>query len=631
MGTILDRLRSNPLRTRDDARQLLLDLNAPLRAGFSPGRAQVRLGLDSAHFDRKAEWFEGFARPLWGLAPLVAGGGHFEGWEDFREGFRNGTDPKHAEYWEEPGDHDQRSVEMAAAGFALALTPEELWTPLSPEARGNVARWLGSIQRVAMADNNWHFFPVMAGLGLQRVGEPIDEASRDRHLARLDEFYLRDGWYGDGIDGYIDHYNGFAIQFYGLIYAALAGDRDPERAARYRDRAAQFAQGFQHWFGADGATLAMGRSLTYRFATAAFWGALAYANVEALPWGVIRGLWARQIRWWMEQPITDEAGRLRIGYRWPNILMSENYNSQGSPYWAFKAFLPLALPEDHPFWQAEEAPHPVADGVTTIPGASLVVQRQGGDVFALPGGPTRTHMRGAVDKYAKFSYSTHLGPTVEAERWIEYGCCGDNILAVSPDGQDWHMRRAILGRRVGEDWIEASWRPLPEVSVETLQFFEGGWEIRLHALDTPVALQAVESGHAVPCRVGARGRLAALFAQEGGSGGTLLRAGEAYGSAILDPSGKRVSGVLDVMPNTSLMFPQAAVPVLGARLGPGTHLLASAVWAGRAEAPGEAPSGAAVLERACRCGGWAARLKGMVWSLDTVALREDRRALDPAF
>lgn len=77
-------IRGNPLGTRADAARLLLDLNAPLRPCFSPGRAQVRLGLDSAHFDRKAEWFEGYARPLWGLAPFAAGGGDFDGWSLFR-------------------------------------------------------------------------------------------------------------------------------------------------------------------------------------------------------------------------------------------------------------------------------------------------------------------------------------------------------------------------------------------------------------------------------------------------------------------------------------------------------------------------------------------------------------------
>ncbi|WP_145144992.1 DUF2264 domain-containing protein [Roseomonas gilardii] len=574
-------IRGNPLASRADAARLLLDLNAPLRPCFSPGRAQVRLGLDSAHFDRKAEWFEGYARPLWGLAPLAAGGGDFDGWSLFREGLASGGDPTHPEYWEAVTDHDQRSVEMAALGFALALVPEHLWDPLPEPAKRNLATWLGGVQRVVMADNNWHFFPVMAGLGLQRVGLPIDEASRDRHLVRIEEFYLRDGWYGDGAGGHIDHYNGFALQFYGLAYAALAGGRDPERAARYRDRAAAFARGFRHWFGDDGATLAIGRSLTYRFATAAFWGALAYAGVEALPWGVIRGLWARQIRWWLQQPMLDEAGRMRVGYRWPNLLMSENYNSQGSPYWAFKAFLPLALPETHPFWQAEEAPHPDADGVTLIPGASMLVQRQGGDVTALPAGPSHDNMRGGTEKYAKFAYSTHLGPCMEAARWIHNGACGDNILAVSTDERDWHIRRDIPARRLGPDWIETGWSPLAGVEVTTLQFFSEGWEIRLHDVRSDHPVATLESGHAVPCRVRSRKRPGGSVLDLLSEGGLLLRAGDAAGSAILDPLGRRRSGAMDVMANTSLMFPQAAVPVLGGRLPPGRHLLATAVRAER--------------------------------------------------
>ena len=91
----------------------------------------------------------------------------------------SGSDPAHPEHWEAVTDHDQRSVEMAALGFALALVPEHLWEPLPETAKRNLATWLGGVQRVAMADNNWHFFPVMAGLGLQRVGLPIEALSKD--------------------------------------------------------------------------------------------------------------------------------------------------------------------------------------------------------------------------------------------------------------------------------------------------------------------------------------------------------------------------------------------------------------------------------------------------------------------
>lgn len=72
----------------------------PLLPSFSEGKARVQLDASGFTHDRAASDLEGFARPLFGIAPLVAGGGSFEHWELFREGLKNGTDPSHREYWE---------------------------------------------------------------------------------------------------------------------------------------------------------------------------------------------------------------------------------------------------------------------------------------------------------------------------------------------------------------------------------------------------------------------------------------------------------------------------------------------------------------------------------------------------
>ena len=78
-----------------------------------------------------------------------------------------------------------------------------------------------------------------------------------------------------------DYYaTSFAIPFYSLIYARLAGSFDPERAERYRKRALQNIPEVAHLFAPDGAAIPFGRSMTYRFACSAFWGALAYDNIE---------------------------------------------------------------------------------------------------------------------------------------------------------------------------------------------------------------------------------------------------------------------------------------------------------------------------------------------------------------
>ena len=609
-------LEMNPLTNRTDTAKLLLDLTQPLLSRFSPGRAFVKLGEDAAHFNRQAAWFEGFARPLWGLAPLHAGGGDFAHWELFREGIKNGTNPEHPEYWQPTEDHNQRSVEMAALGFALALAPDQLWNGLDETTRAHLIAWLSHIQNVGMADNNWHFFPLMAGLGLERIGVAIDEASKARHLARLDELYLDDGWYADGWygagpAGYIDHYNGFAIHFYGLIYAAHKREQDPERAAKYIDRATKFARTFREWFAADGAALIQGRSLTYRFACAGFWTALAYAGVEALPWGEIRGLWARQIRWWLQKPILDATGALTVGFAWPNYLMSEEYNSPGSPYWAFKAFLPLALPEDHPFWKATETPLETDSAPLMNTPAFMITRREAGDVIALMAGPPRLMMRNAADKYSKFAYSTRFGLCVESDRWMEGGFCGDNILAVSRNGLQFTARSRNLSQHAGDLFLTTHWQPIPEADIHTLQGFTGGWELRIHRITATEKLWALESGHALPTRAGTRRAMAIAFAPAT-THGLAMSLDTTHVSALVDLQASRAAVPIDCAPNTNLLSPHAAVPVLGAQLPASETVLITAVRAihggGALGAPPGRDDVIALLARA----GWPASLADQV-------------------
>ena len=49
-----------------------------------------------------------------------------------------------------------------------------------------------------------------------------------------------------------------------------------------------FAQDYLYYFDEEGEALPYGRSQTYRFAQGAFFAALIFAEVEALPWGQIK-------------------------------------------------------------------------------------------------------------------------------------------------------------------------------------------------------------------------------------------------------------------------------------------------------------------------------------------------------
>src|SRR6478609_8229237 len=108
-----------------------------------------------------------------------------------------------------------------------------------------------------------------------------------------------------------------------------------------------------------GAAIPFGRSMIYRFAMAAFWAAAALADV-ALPapvhnLGIVKGMLLRHLRWWAtKQDIFNSDDTLNVGFAYPNLYLTENYNSSQSVYWCLKSFLVLLLPESHKFWTEVE-------------------------------------------------------------------------------------------------------------------------------------------------------------------------------------------------------------------------------------------------------------------------------------
>ena len=134
-------------------------------------------------------------------------------------------------------------------------------------------------------------------------------------------------------------------------------------------------------------------------------------------------------------PIFDNAGIMSIGYAYPNLQMSESYNAPGSPYWALKAFLFLALPEEHPFWKAEIAPLPKLDQKKYLKHANMLIQRGDGNVVALI--PGRTFADGhshTVEKYAKFAYSSKFGFSIARSSVTLAENAPDSMLAFEAYG-----------------------------------------------------------------------------------------------------------------------------------------------------------------------------------------------------
>lgn len=569
----------NPLRTRADVQRAVGELFAPLLPYFSDSGARVQLSAAAAHFDRAAAELEGFARPLWGIAPLAVGGGTFEHWALYRRGLANGTDPDHPEYWGDIGDFDQRQVELAAIGFALRIARARLWDPLDDAAKQRVAAYLVSGREHAFVDSNWKFFRVMIDLGLMRCGVAVEAEKRNAYLDDIEGFVIGNGWYRDGPIRSADHYIAFAFHYYQLIHAALS--EDAKRAERYRSRAAAFAQSVRHWYAPDGSALPFGRSLTYRFAHAGFWGALAYAGVEALPWGQIKGYYLRNLRWWARQPIFDRDGILPVGYGYPNLLISEGYNSAGSPYWAMKAFLPLALPEAHPFWAADEQEPEAFDAPVPLPEPGMVAQHLPGHVVVLASGQEYRQWHGMPEKYGKFAYSTRYGFTIEADnRHFQDAAC-DGMLGFSDDGLHLRMREGNEAALIAADMLYARWKPYEDVLVETWLLPAGGWHIRLHEVTTQRKLEVAEGGFAV-----AKPDFRAWEEEVAGPRAEVRTADDI---SVIVGFDARTAQVMSPLPNTNVMVARTLLPQLRGTLDAGTTQLCCAVLAQPRHAGGDVP------------------------------------------
>ena len=529
--------RTTPVTREDFVRELFRYLD-PLRAHYSELGARVVIGHTSAQYEDEVIPMEAWARPLWGLVPLWAGGGHDAFFEDvYRRGLVAGTDPASPEYWGGCRDHDQKFVEMAAIAYGLLLAPGVLWEPLSDEERVRVAAWLGQINEHACPDGNWLFFCVLVNVALRSLGMPFDEAMLERCLARLDDFYLGEGWYQDGPTGVADYYVPFAFHFYALLYARTEVARDPERAGRYRERARELAPQLALLFSDRGEAVPYGRSMTYRFAQAAFFSAAAAfglgengagskpdaaslmgAEAKQLSSSQLKGLVARSLGWWGEQPVFDNGGVLTIGYRYPNLHMAEGYNAPGSPFWALKAFACLALPAGDPFWELESAALPVLPELTVIARGHQLVQRAGGEVALYPDGAEPGHpFAQAAAKYSKFVYTTRFGFSVaRGARTLEDAApdsCLAFVLGAEPacGGRPARSGHVFVREGIDEARVEAGehgpvmvsrWSPWPGIEVETrvepIAGAAAGTHVRRHRVTSSIACEAYDCGFAVP-------------------------------------------------------------------------------------------------------------------------------------
>ncbi|KXF81540.1 DUF2264 domain-containing protein [Enterovibrio coralii] len=548
---------------RDETVSVLAALIGQHMKAFLPESASLSDVPTRAHFDDKAQNLEGVARLLWAAVPLASEQPDIL--VSLRNAVENGVNPSHPAYWGEVTDYNQRCVEMSAIALAIVDQEALFFRAMPEEAQANTVRWLQAASYIQIPNNNWHFFRVLILMALRHIGVDFDAEVLKNDLKEIDDMYLAEGWYRDGRSGCTDYYNPFAFHYYGLVFARWVNgvvDRHTsvlsEFAQLFIHRAALFAKCFSLWVGSNGASVAYGRSMTYRFASAGVWSELACYSEALKNVGMsvadMKTLWVNHIRWWSQQPIISD-GLLSVGYRYPNLIMSEIYNSPMSPLLALKGFAAVRLSATHPFWQEKENKMLENDGMQLLEKNRQIITRHRGTSFLLSGAPSAAELRNSHDKYLKFAYSSAHGFSVEAVRWIEQGFIGDNVMACKhPVTGEWKFRTALIKSELVENTLVTSWSPFDGCDVTTKQWMEGGKEWRLHQVEAETAFDFIMSGYAVDKWVKCIG------ARESRPSARI--SGSEIVSEMQLHEGQGGYDVMPCAPNTNLSFAQAAVPII---------------------------------------------------------------------
>jgi hypothetical protein len=460
----------------------------------TPQGARLDLPGPPSRSGVRSDGLEGYARTFLAAAFRIAGakGEDPHGWLDrYASGLIAGTRTPgrdDAESWPLILDHTvqgQPMVESASVALGLRLTRPWLWDRLDSDAQDRAEEWLRGSLRHAPAPNNWYLFPFTVAGFLDSVGRGDAETARarSRALELLETWYRGQGWYADGDGRAFDHYNGWALHLYPVLDAYLAGIDAPQ-GPRLREH----LESFSLLFGADGAPIHFGRSLTYRFAAGAAVAVGAVSGHTPLTPGTSRRLLSGALRYFLDKNDDDV---LSLGWHGPHAATLQEYSGPGSPYWASKAFVCLLAPPDHSLWTSVEEPSPSEgpDRILALPATGLLIQTTQADGIVRLHNHGSDHVRPQEGKlaaeddphYGRQAYSTRTGPTSRTN-------APDNHVCVVLDGVR-SVRRRIhpLGAADGNTWgWAASWHrqflaceskaslsPLDHTSFESI----GSWEL----------------------------------------------------------------------------------------------------------------------------------------------------------
>lgn len=503
--------------SRDDLIAYADRLLAAVRPWASENNARITLPGASGGYGIEVDGLEGFVRTFL-LAGFRIAGARGDGVDDlidfYSRGITAGVDPASPDRWVRLDEHAQAKVEAASIALILDMTRPWIWDRLDETTQQRMIDYLSPVVGdETYPRNNWLWFRVVVQTFLRSVGGPWSQADIDQDLAQHDSFLREGGWISDGDDRSYDHYVGWALHLYPVLWSRMQGAADLAGGRTEGDiaRLDTFLQDAIALVGADGSPLIQGRSLVYRFAAAApYWAGLV-AGVTSVPAAQLRRAASSIVRHFAENGAPNDQGLLDLGWHDEWRRLAQNYSGTGSPYWAAKGLLGIALPAEHPVWSAPSEPLPAetADVLRVVQSPAWIISTTVDDGIVRVINHGADHARpgdlvGDSPLYARLGYSTAASPLLNGDAWAEP--LEQSVALLNADGRATHragMRvrgirhedaAAIAGSEATAHWITPAATQTRHGSgitgdveiagtVTTWSIVRGAWEVRFVRID----------------------------------------------------------------------------------------------------------------------------------------------------
>jgi len=363
---------------------MLIKIVDPVLVNFGKEQLHEALKLETECLDREQyKGLEILGRTLAGLAPWIETPSLNNQEECLRKQYAEmsrraiavAVNPKSPDYCflgtTEKEWNKQWLVDASYLALAIIRAPHELGDNLPSDVKQNLVDAFLKTRNYRPVFNNWLLFSAIIEAALSVLGQDYDLVRIDYAIRQMEQWYVGDGFYGDGPRFRMDYYNSFAIQPMLASLVRMFHDKYTEPDAinpegekvgsrMYNlamNRFRRYVRIQEESIAPDGSFAPIGRSMVYRcgafqaLAQAALWKELPEEVTPAMA----RGALTQVIKKTLGAAGTfSEDGWLQMGVCGYQPDIAYSYNTTASLYMATLAFLPLGLSETDEFWSSPD-------------------------------------------------------------------------------------------------------------------------------------------------------------------------------------------------------------------------------------------------------------------------------------